>query len=41
MELITFILNYRLVELAELEIKHARTQYEYLRQSLLVLKEIA
>ncbi|XP_018804936.1 PREDICTED: sorting nexin-6 isoform X2 [Bactrocera latifrons] len=30
-----------LVELAELEIKHARTQYEYLRQSLLVLKEIA
>ncbi|XP_036346885.1 sorting nexin-6-like isoform X2 [Rhagoletis pomonella] len=30
-----------LVELAELEIKHARTQYEYLRQSLLALKEIA
>jgi len=30
-----------LVELADLEIKHAKTQYEYLRQSLLALKEIA
>ncbi|KAH8237797.1 hypothetical protein KR032_001620 [Drosophila birchii] len=30
-----------LVELSELEIKHAKTQYEYLRQSLLALKEIA
>ncbi|KAL9875299.1 sorting nexin-32 isoform X2 [Glossina fuscipes] len=28
------------VELADLEIKHAKSQYEYLRQSLLVLKEI-
>ncbi|KAH8412650.1 hypothetical protein KR009_004003 [Drosophila setifemur] len=30
-----------LVELSELEIKHAKTQYEYLRQSLLAIKEIA
>ncbi|KAM8716994.1 hypothetical protein ACLKA7_003804 [Drosophila subpalustris] len=30
-----------LVELAELEIKHAKNQYDYLRQSLLALKEIA
>lgn len=29
------------VELADLEIKHAKSQYEYLRQSLLALKEIA
>lgn len=29
-----------LIELADLEIKHAKTQYEYLRQSLLALKEI-
>ncbi|XP_005175124.2 sorting nexin-32 isoform X1 [Musca domestica] len=29
-----------LIELAELEIKHAKNQYEYLRQSLLALKEI-
>ncbi|KAH8271927.1 hypothetical protein KR044_011276, partial [Drosophila immigrans] len=30
-----------LVELSELEIKHAKNQYDYLRQSLLALKEIA
>ncbi|SPP79785.1 sorting nexin-32 isoform X2 [Drosophila guanche] len=30
-----------LVELSELEIKHAKTQYEYLRQSLISIKEIA
>ncbi|XP_030384865.1 sorting nexin-6 isoform X2 [Scaptodrosophila lebanonensis] len=30
-----------LVELSDLEIKHAKSQYEYLRQSLLALKEIA
>ncbi|XP_037959521.1 sorting nexin-32 isoform X2 [Teleopsis dalmanni] len=30
-----------LIELADLEIKHAKTQYEYMRQSLLALKEIA
>ncbi|XP_075168460.1 sorting nexin 6 isoform X2 [Haematobia irritans] len=29
-----------LIELADLEIKHAKNQYEYLRQSLLALKEI-
>ncbi|KAI8122489.1 hypothetical protein FF38_11345 [Lucilia cuprina] len=29
-----------LTELADLEIKHAKNQYEYLRQSLLALKEI-
>lgn len=29
-----------LVELAELEIKHAKSQYEYLRQSLISLQEI-
>lgn len=29
-----------LVELAELEVKHAKSQYEYLRQSLLSLQEI-
>lgn len=29
-----------LVELAELEVKHAKTQYEYLRQSLIALQEI-
>jgi len=33
--------KHSLVELSELEIKHAKTQYEYLRQSLLALKEIA
>ncbi|XP_017853912.1 sorting nexin-32 isoform X3 [Drosophila busckii] len=30
-----------LIELSELEIKHAKNQYDYLRQSLLALKEIA
>ncbi|XP_019532294.3 sorting nexin-32 isoform X2 [Aedes albopictus] len=30
-----------LIELAELEMKHAKTQYEFLRQSLLALKDIA
>lgn len=30
-----------LLELAELEVKHAKTQYEYLHQALLSLKEIA
>ncbi|EAT44912.1 AAEL003758-PA [Aedes aegypti] len=30
-----------LIELAELEMKHAKTQYEFLRQSLLALQEIA
>lgn len=30
-----------LIELAELEVKHAKSQYEYLRQSVLALREIA
>lgn len=33
--------SYSLIELAELEMKHAKTQYEFLRQSLLALQEIA
>lgn len=30
-----------LIELAELEVKHAKSQYEYLRQSVLALRELA
>lgn len=30
-----------LTELGELEIKHAKSQYEYLRQSVLALRELA
>lgn len=30
-----------LIELAELEVKHAKSQYEFLRQSVLALREIA
>lgn len=30
-----------LIELAELEVKHAKSQYEYLRQSVLALRETA
>lgn len=30
-----------LIELAELEVKHAKSQYEYLRQSVLGLRELA
>lgn len=30
-----------LIELAELEVKHAKSQYEFLRQSVLSLREIA
>lgn len=30
-----------LIELADLEVKHAKSQYEYLRQSVLSLREIA
>lgn len=30
-----------LIELAELEVKHAKAQYDYLRQSVLALRELA
>lgn len=30
-----------LVELAELEVKHAKSQYEFLRQSVIALRELA
>lgn len=30
-----------LIELAELEVKHAKSQYEFLRQSVLALRELA
>lgn len=30
-----------LIELAELEVKHAKSQYEFLRQSVLALRETA
>lgn len=30
-----------LIEMAELEVKHAKSQYEFLRQSVLALREIA
>lgn len=33
--------QYSLIELAELEVKHAKNQYEFLRQSLISLQELA
>lgn len=30
-----------LIELAELEVKHAKAQYEFLRQSVIALRELA
>lgn len=30
-----------LIELAELEVKHSKSQYEFLRQSVLALRELA
>lgn len=36
-----FVFANSLVELAELEVKHAKTQFEFLRQSLRGLQELA